>query len=292
MTYPPPGGYDPNQPGGQPPQQPSDPYNQGYNSAPPPAPQSYELSQPPQYSSQPPTNPGLTPPVNVHPGYPPGTPSPLPPQVIPQTGGGNKLPLILGIVVALVVVLGVVAILVVPGMVGDDDSDQAGGSTATEEPEPTEEPTEDTEPTEDPEPTEEPTEDIGGDIDTDPYLLDGWGEPVNSDDYDVNTPEGVAIEWKVLADDGDTDAMAELMCESPTENLEWQLEWAEDYAPDYNFLIWGMSREKDGQTQVWANWTWDDSAPDPYEPDNTDMDHLFTVVEEDGTWKICDFSYY
>ncbi|GAB3994498.1 hypothetical protein GCM10029992_09050 [Glycomyces albus] len=203
---------------------------------------------------------------------------------MPQTGGGNKLPLVLGIVVALVVVLGVVAILVVPGMLDDDDSNEAGGSetsepaeeeTTEEEPEPTEE-----EPTE-----EEPTEETGGSGN-----FEGWGTPVNSDSYDVNTPEGVAIEWKVLADDGDTDAMSQLMCENPTENLEWELDWAEDYAPDYNFLIWGMSRENNGQTEVWANWTWDDEEPNEAS-ENADVDSVFVVVEEGGTWKICDYYY-
>ncbi|WP_100448918.1 hypothetical protein [Glycomyces xiaoerkulensis] len=280
MTYPPPGGYDPQQfqPGSQPPQQPSDPYSQGYGNAPPPPP-GYGPGQPSPYPQQPPP-PNMTPPVGVQPGYPPQPGSPLPPPMPPPKQNSN-LGLILGLIIGLVVVLGVAAVLLVPRLLEDDESEsgQAADETTGEESEEPEEPSE--EPS--PEPTEE-DDDTGGSGEG----LEGWGAPVNSDDYDPNTPEGAGIAWVVAGDSGDNAAMEELMCADPSAALQSDYEFYQDYSPGYEFLIWGMSREVDGRVQVWADWTWDDAEPDE---ENADVYSVYVAVEEDGQWKLCDIEH-
>ncbi|GAB3220127.1 hypothetical protein GCM10027447_04130 [Glycomyces halotolerans] len=279
MTYPPPGGYDPQQypPGSQPPPPPNDPYSQGYHSAPQPPP-NYEFGQPPQYGQQPPN---MTPPVGVQPGYPTQPGQVMPPPLPPAKQGGN-LGIILVVIVGLVVILGVAAVLLVPGML-DDESGQAGSTTSeTSEAEPEEsEAGEPEEPTESDEPA-----DSGGE----PGAYDGWGEPVNADDYDPNTPEGVAIDWALAADSGDIAAMEGLMCSEPSDMLEWEVDYYEDTgATDYGWLIWGMSREVDGQIQAWANWTFDDAAPNE---DNAGVYSALVMVDEGGAWKACDVVYF
>ncbi|MCH7229345.1 hypothetical protein L0U85_00485 [Glycomyces sp. L485] len=266
MTYPPAGGYDPQQyhVSSQPPQQPSDPYAQGYN-APPPQP-----NYGPGPAQYPPPN--MTPPIGVQPGYPQGPPLPPP---IPPAQQGPNLGIVLGVIVGLVVLLGVAAVLIVPGMLEDDDPVASGGETTETEDEPA---TEDTTEAEE-QPSEE--EDSGE--------LQGWGEPVSSEDFEPNSPEGAAISWVVAADKGDNDTLDSLICAKPTSDMEWQLDYQKEYGgAGYDFIIWSVSREENGDTLAWANWTWDDGAPDE---DDMDSGYTYTVVEEDGQWKLCDAEY-
>ena len=291
MTYPPTGGYDPQQyhVSSQPPQ-PNDPYAQGYNAQPPPP--NYDPSQgqypppAPDYSQpQGQYPPNMTPPLGVQPGYPQGG-SPLPPPIPPASQGSN-LGIILGIIVGLVVILGVAAVLIVPGMLEDDDEpSEAGGETTSEpaEEEPSEEPSEEAEESEAPEGEE--TGGTGG--------FEGWGTPVSSENYDLNTPEGAAIAWEIAVDDGDMDALADLMCSSPSDSLEWAYDYELEYnsAPNYDFLIWSLAKEpQGGEVEVWAGWTWDDTAPDEQDDMDSGGGQYFTAVEEDGTWKLCDLWY-
>ena len=274
MTYPPPGGYDPQQyhVSSQPPQQPSDPYAQGYGAPPPPP--GYGPS-PTQYSQ--PQQPAMTPPIGVQPGYPPGAPSPLPPQLPPPQQGGN-LGLILGVIVGLVVLLGVAAILVVPGMLEDDEEpSQAGEDPSSEAAE---------------EPTDAPAEEeqsAEGEEDSESGGLEGWSTPVNSDDYDVNTPEGAAIAYVVAADSGDTETLESLLCSEPTDDMQWDYEYEVEYGgAGWDFLIWGMSKEVDGEIEAWAGYTMDDTAP---KESDLQYGNFYTAVEEDGQWKLCDVTY-
>ncbi|THV41441.1 hypothetical protein [Glycomyces buryatensis] len=280
MTYPPPGGNDPQhfqlQP--EPSQQPSDPYSQGYNSAPPSAPNYFDPNAP-QYGQQPPP-PHMTPPVGVQPGYPQGAPSALPPQLPQQKHGGN-LGIILVIVVGLVAVLGVAAVMLIPGIL-DEGEDQGGGSTVESESpseeeseEPSEEPTEE-EPTED-----EEEEDPADDFDT-------WGTASSSEDFDVNSPEGAAIAWKWAYDTGDAETMESLICSDASDYLVWQYEHIEEYGgSDPGYPVWGMAREVDGAYEAWAGWTYTDAKPTE---DDLSLGYIYEVVEEDGTWKVCDYS--
>ncbi|HEU5127791.1 MAG TPA: hypothetical protein VFU12_07375 [Glycomyces sp.] len=293
MTYPPTGGYDPQQyhVSSQPPQ-PNDPYSQGYSAQPPPP--NYDPGQQGQYpppqpgydpsQGQYPPPPNMTPPVGVQPGYPQGG-SPLPPPIPPASQGSN-LGVILGIIVGLVVILGVAAVLIVPGMLeDDDDSAQAGDDTTSEptEEEPSEEPSDDPEESPTPEETQG-TDDTGG--------FDGWSTPVSSEDFDPNTPEGAALSWQIGVDHGDEAALAEVMCASPSASLQAQYDAAASGDGDnYNFLLWGLAKaEQNGQVEVWAGWTWSDAAP-ASEDDMISGGDYFSAVEEDGTWKVCDVWY-
>ncbi|WP_026928537.1 hypothetical protein [Glycomyces tenuis] len=285
MSYPPPGGYDPQQYHvSGPPSQPSDPYSQGYNTPPPP---------PPGYNPGTGQYPNATPPIGVQPGYPSGPPgvppSPLPPPIPPANNGSN-LGIVLGVIVGLVVLLGIAAVLIVPGMLEDDDegSNEAGDGT-TSEPAEEESPSPETEES----PSPEQSDDTGGEEETGGDSYD-WGAAVNSDDYDPNTPQGVGISWEIAVDDGDMDALAALMCSNPSEDLQWDYEWEveNNTAANYDFLIWSVAKaEQNGEVEVWAGWTWDDTAP----ADQDDIDEgggqYYTVVEEDGTWKVCDIAY-
>lgn len=285
MTYPPPpGGYDPQQyhVSSQPPQ-PSDPYSQGYNAQPPPP----NYSQGPgQYPPQPPN---MTPPMGAPGGYPPGAPSPLPPPIPPANQGSN-LGVILGVIVGLVVILGVAAVLLVPGMLEEDEepTDEAGADTTSEA-------AEETPPADEETPADEGEDTEGtGEEETGTGGFDGWGTPINSDDFDPNTPIGAGISWEIALDDGDMDALAALMCSNPSEDLQWDYDYEVEYntAPNYDFLIWGMAKEEQGgEVEVWAGWTWDDTAPTSQEDVDSGGGQYYTVVEEDGTWKICDIEY-
>lgn len=280
MTYPPPGGGENQQYHLQPePQQPSDPYTQGYNSTPPPPGNYYQQPSQPQYT-QPPTQPMMPPQVGVQPGYPSAPGSVLPPPVPPTTQGGSSLGIILGVVVVLVVVLGVAAVLIIPGLVNDDDPSAGGGGTTSEEasesePKPTEEESTEDEPTAE----EEPTAD-------DDFAT--WGTPVNSDDYDPNTPEGAAITYMAAANSGDDAALEGAVCASPSSDMAWDLDWERDGdGEQLDVTFWGISREVDGETQAWSGTTTSGEAP----TSQSDLDSLsayyFTVVEEEGQWKVC-----
>ncbi|MFB9658560.1 hypothetical protein ACFQS3_20185 [Glycomyces mayteni] len=288
MTYPPPGGENPQYQLQPEPQQPSDPYSQGYSTPPPPT--NYYQQQPgysqpqmqpppgqPQYT-QPPMG---TPPMGVQAGYPSAPGSVLPPPIPPAKQGGN-LGVILGVVVGLVVVLGVAAVLLIPKLTGDDDDPQAGGgdpeTSASDEPEPSEEPSE--------EASEEPTDD-GGDSGA---TLDGWGTPVNSDDFEANSPEGAALTYRLASDTDDDAALQSVVCASPSDNMQFDVDWELEYeGGNFGFLLWSMSKEVSGATQVWVGWTMDDLPPDTQ--DDLDSGYTFTAVEESGAWKLCDVEY-
>ncbi|GAB3655950.1 hypothetical protein [Glycomyces tarimensis] len=278
MTYPPPpGGYDPQQyhVSSQPPQQPSDPYAQGYNAPPPPnyGPGPGQYQQPPN----------MTPPIGVQPGYPPGAPSPLPPQVPPPQQGGN-LGIILGVIVGLVVLLGVAAILIVPGMLEDDGPTTAGEETTSDAEERSSEDEATAEEEESPAAEEESGSGDFGD----------WGTAISSDDFEENSPEGAAIRWEIAVDDGDLESLAALMCSSPSEGLQREYDYEAEYgqAWNYDFIIWAIAKEPaNGQVELWAGWTWDDTAPASQEDLDSGGGNYYTAVEEDGTWKICDIAY-
>ncbi len=284
MTYPPPGGHDPQQyhvSSQQPPQQPNDPYTQGY-SAPPPAGYGHD---PNQYPPQPPN---MTPPLGVHPGYPQDPHgSPLPPPIPPAKQGSN-LGIILGVVVVLVVLLGVAAVLIVPGMLEDDDkAAQSGDDTTSEPAEESSSPEEESPTPEETQETEDPIDDTGG-------SFDDWGTPVNSENFDPNTPEGAGISWDIAVDIGDMDALSELMCSNPTDDMLWEYEYELEYnsASKYEFLIWGIAEpEQNGEVKVWAGWTMDDTPPTS-EEDISIGGQYYTAVEEDGVWKLCDTYYW
>ncbi|MCD0442286.1 hypothetical protein LO763_01430 [Glycomyces sp. A-F 0318] len=279
MTYPPPGGENPQYQLQPEPQQPSDPYTQGYNSTPPPG--NYYQQQPPQYS-QPPGPQMMPPQIGVQQGYPSAPGSVLPPP-IPPASSGNNLGIILGVIVAIVVVLGVAAVLIIPGLTEDEEPQAGGDDPATSE-EASEEATSE-EPA--PETTEEaaPTEDTGG------GALEGWGTPINSEDaYDTSTPEGAAISYQVAQDNGDDAAMQALVSSNATDDMLWDLDWEmNDTTDPYGFLYWGVSREADGEVQAWSGWTFDDLAPDS--EDDLSTGYTYTLVEEDGQWKLYDLVY-
>ncbi|SDD85131.1 hypothetical protein [Glycomyces harbinensis] len=276
MTYPPPGGENPQYQLQPEPQQPSDPYmQQGYGSTPPPG--NYYQQQPPQYSQQP-GQPGYPPQVGVQPGYPTAPGSVLPPP-IPQPNSGNNLGIILGVIVAIVVVLGVAAVLIIPGLTDDEGDPDAGGGTdpatsaEASEDEPSQEPT--------PEASEEPSADSTG-------TLEGWGTAVSSEDYDVNTPEGAAIAYRLSSDNDDNELLQSVVCANPTSAMQSDVDWeVENEGLGFNFIHWGIARENaDGTVQAWAGWTYDDLAPDSV--DDLSTGYTFTAVEEDGAWKLCD----
>jgi hypothetical protein len=280
MTYPPPGGENPQYQLQPEPQQPSDPYAQGFNTPPPPTnyyqqQPGYSQPQQPQYSQ-----PG--PPMGVHQSpYPTAPGTVLPPPIPPAKQGGN-LGVILGVVVGLVVVLGVAAVLLIP-MLSEDDDPQAGGDTNTSESE--EEPAQSEEPTSE-EPAEEETT-AGGDSGA---TLEGWGTPVSSDSFDANTPEGAAITYRLASDTDDDAALQSVVCASPSENMQFDVEWELEYdGGNYGFLLWSMSKEENGATKVWVGWTYDDMPPDS--SDDLSTGYTFTAVEEDGAWKLCDVTY-
>lgn len=280
MTYPPPGGENPQYQLQPEPQQPSDPYAQGYNTPPPPT--NYYQQQPGY--SQPPQQPQYSqpgPPMGVQPGpYPSAPGSVLPPPIPPAKEGGN-LGVILAVVVGLVVVLGVAAVLLIPRMLEEDEDPQAGGGTETSE---SEEPA----PSEDPatEPAEEETT-AGGDTGA---TLEGWGTPVNSESFDANSPEGAALTYRLASDTDDDAALQSVVCASPSDNMQFDVEWELEYdGGDYGFLLWSMSKEENGETKVWAGWTIDDLPPDS--EDDLSSGYIFTAVEEDGAWKLCDVEY-
>jgi hypothetical protein len=277
MTYPPPGGENPQYQLQPEPQQPSDPYmQQGYGSTPPPG--NYYPQQPPQYT-QPQGPPMMPPQVGVQQGYPSAPGSVLPPP-IPPGNSGSSLGVILGVIVAIVVVLGVAAVLIIPGLTDDEGGDpEAGGgddpsTSAPASEEPSQEP--------EPEPTEEEsTAETGA-------ALEGWGTAINSGgDYDTSTPEGAAISYQVAQDNGDDAAMQALVSADATEDMLWDLDWeVNDTTEPYGFLYWGISREVDGVVQAWSGWTYDDLAPDS--EDDLAFGYTYTVVEEDGQWKLSD----
>lgn len=285
MTYPPPGGENPQYQLQPEPQQPSDPYMQGYNSTPPPPANYYPQQQPPpsQYSqpqyTQPPTQP-MGPQIGVQPGYPSAPGSMLPPPMPPAKEGGN-LTVILAVVVGLVVVLGIAAVLIIPGMLNDGD-DQAGEDTSSSE-EPSKEEATSEEAAEPSEEAEEVTPEAGG-------SLEGWSTAVNSDDYDVNTPEGAAIAYRIAADTDDDATLQSLVCASPSENMQFDLDWElENSGFNFDFLQWGISKEEGDEVKAWAGWTDDDLAPDSV--DDLTNGYIFTAVQEDGQWKLCDVVY-
>jgi hypothetical protein len=276
MTYPPPGGENPQYQLQPEPQQPSDPYMQGYGSTPPPG--NYYQQQPPQYSQP---GPQMMPPqVGVQPGYPTAPGSVLPPPIPPASSGSN-LGIVLGVIVAIVVVLGVAAVLIIPGLTEDEDPQAGGNDPATSEEASEEAPS--------PEPSPEPTEEessaeTGG-------TLEGWGTPINSEgDYDTSTPEGAAISYQVAQDNGDDAAMQSLVSSNATDDMLWDLDWeVNDTTDPYGFLYWGISREVDGEVQAWSGWTYDDLAPDT--EDDLSSGYTYTLVEEDGVWKLHDVVY-
>lgn len=291
MTYPPPGGGNPQYQLQPEPQQPGDPYSQGYSSTPPPGnhyqqppPQYTQPSVPPQYT-QPSAPPQYTqPPVGVQPGYPSAPGSVLPPPIPPANQGGN-LPVILGVVVALVVVLGIAAVLIIPGMVNKDDGDDQAGGGTSQSAEPSEE-----EATSEPEPEpseEETTADTGADDD-----FATWGTPVNSDEVEAGTPEAAAINYRIGADTDDHELMQAQVCSSPTSAMQSDVEWELEYEGlNTGFLLWSMTREVDGGVEVWAGWTMDDSEPSSTAEMNEGVGDIYTAVEEDGAWKLCDVTY-
>jgi hypothetical protein len=291
MTYPPPGGGNPQYQLQPEPQQPSDPYSQGYNSTPPPG-NYYQQPPPPQYTQpsapqypQQPTQPMMPPQVGVQPGYPSAPGSILPPPIPPAKQGGN-LPVILGVVVALVVVLGIAAVLIIPGLVNDDEDPQAGGGDETSESaEPSTEESASSEPATDP--TEEETADAGGDDD-----FATWGTPVNSDEVAAGTPEAAAINYRVGADTDDDDLMQAQVCASPSSAMQSDLDWElENSGFNFGFLLWSMSREVDGGVEVWVGWTMDDSEPSSTAEMEEGSGYTFTAIEEDGGWKLCDVTW-
>ncbi|HEX2143043.1 MAG TPA: hypothetical protein VHG10_00910 [Glycomyces sp.] len=281
MTYPPPGGENPQYQLQPEPQQPSDPYMQPGYSTPPPPGNYYQQQPPPQYT-QPPTQPGMMPPqVGVHPGYPSAPGTILPPP-LPQPKQGGSLAVILAVVVGLVVVLGVAAVLIIPGMLEDEEQDpQAGGDPAkTEAVETTEEATE-----AEPEPTAEeetPAETDNGDFAT-------WGTPINSDEYTSDTAEGAAINYRLASETDDDELLQSLICASPSEELQFDVDWQLEYdGTDWGFLLWSMSREVDDGVEVWVGWTMDDSEPSDQDEMEEGVYEIYKAVEEDGQWKLCD----
>ncbi|WP_030144222.1 hypothetical protein [Glycomyces sp. NRRL B-16210] len=274
MTYPPPGGENPQYQLQPEPQPPTDPYMQGYGSTPPPG--NYYQQQPnyTQPQSQP-----LMPPVGVQQGYPTAPGSVLPPPIPPAQQGGN-LGVILAVIVGLVVVLGVAAVLIIPGMLNDDDDDpQAGGGDATTSEEPEPEPTE-----EEPEPDPTPTEaaPAGG--------LEGWDAPISSDDdFDPKSPVGVAISYVLAGYSNDNATLESLVSSNPTESMAWDLDYELNDDTSYDFLIWGVSREYNGEVQAWAGWTWTDEPP--ASEDDLSSGYTYTLVEENGEWKLYDLVY-
>lgn len=278
MTYPPPGGGNPQYQLQPEPQQPSDPYAQQYNSTPPPG-NYYQQQPPPQQYTQPPSQPPM-PPVGVQPGYPSAPGSVLPPPLPPAKQGGN-LPVILGVIVALVVVLGIAAVLIIPGMVEDDDPSAGGGSSESAEPS-EEEPT--SEPAEEPTTEEEPaTPDAGADDD-----FATWGTPVNSEGFTEGTPEAAAINYRIGADTDDNELLQAQVCGSPSSAMQTDLDWeVENSGYNFEFLLWAMSREVEGGVEVWVGWTMDDSEPSSTAEMEEGSGYTFTAVEEDGAWKLC-----
>jgi hypothetical protein len=281
MTYPPPGGGNPQYQLQPEPQQPSDPYSQGYNSTPPPG--NY-YQQPPQQYTQPQSQPSM-PPVGVQPGYPSAPGSILPPPLPPAKQGGN-LPVILGVIVALVVVLGIAAVLIIPGMVDDDDPQAGEGTSESAEPSQEEEAT--TEAEEEPSAEEEPTTpEAGGDDD-----FATWGTPVNSEGFTEGTPEAAAINYRIGADTDDNELLQAQVCGSPSSAMQTDLDWeVENSGYNFGFLLWSMSREVEGGVEVWVGWTMDDSEPSSTAEMEEGSGYTFTAVEEDGAWKLCDVAW-
>lgn len=271
MTYPPPGGENPQYHLQPEPLPPSDPYAQGYNSTPPPPGNHYQ-QQPPPY-----TQPMMSPQVGVQPGYPSAPGSVLPPPIPPAKQGGS-LGVILGVIVALVVVLGIAAVLIIPGMINDENPSAGGGVETSEKASP-----EETESA--PEPTEEaPTT---ADAADDEFAT--WGPAVNSEDFDPNTPEGAAITYMMSADSGDDAALQAVVCSSPTGDMTWDMEYElRGDGEQFGWLFWGVSREVDGETQAWSGRTSSDTAPDSQDDLDSISSYYFTVVEEEGQWKVCD----
>lgn len=281
MTYPPPGGENPQYQLQPEPQQPSDPYMQGYNSTPPPPANYYPQQQPPQYTqpqyTQPHTQP-MGPQIGVQPGYPSAPGSVLPPPMPPARQGGN-LTVILAVVVGLVVVLGIAAVLIIPGMLNDDGDNQAGGDTSTSaEPSKEEETSEEAEPSQE---TEETTPEASG-------SLDGWGAPVSEDDFDPNTPEGAAITYQIAQDTGDDETLASVVSASPTDEMALDLEYETgDTSASNGWPFFAMSKEVDGQIYAWAGYTYSDTKPTTF--DDIVGGATYIAVEEDGTWKLYDW---
>jgi len=281
MTYPPPGGENPQYQLQPEPQQPSDPYMQGYNSTPPP-PGNYYQPQPGYPPQPPPGQPNYTqPPIGVQPGYPTAPGSVLPPP-IPPAKQGNNLGIILGVIVAIVVVLGVAAVLIIPGLTGDDEDPSAGGDPTTSEK------ASEAETSAAEEPTEEETD--GGDQ---PAAggFDTWGTPSSESDYDAASPEGVAIAYQVAQNAGDDATLESLVSSSATDDMTWDLQYElDDTTAPNDWPFWGMSRTlDDGTVQAWAGYTWDDTAP--VAADDIVGGYTYTLVEEGGTWKLYDLVY-
>ncbi|WP_112136546.1 hypothetical protein [Glycomyces dulcitolivorans] len=282
MTYPPPGGENPQYQLQPEPQQPSDPYAQGYNTPPPPT--NYyqqqpgysqpQMQQPPQY-----TQPG-PPQMGVQPGYPTAPGQVLPPPIPPAKQGGN-LGVILAVVVGLVIVLGVAAVLLIPKLTEDDADPQAGGGDDTSEAE---------EPEQSDEPATEPSEEETDSSDTGGSTLEGWGAPVSSDSFDANTPEGAAITYRQAADTDDDAALQSVVCATPSDDMQFDVDWELEYeGGNYGFLLWSMSKVEGGETLVWVGWTLDDLPPDS--ADDLSSGYTFTAVEEEGAWKLCHVDY-
>ncbi|MFG3342483.1 hypothetical protein [Glycomyces sp. NPDC048151] len=286
MTYPPPGGGNPQYQLQPEPQEPSDPYAQPYGSTPPPAGNYYQQPPPQQYTqpSMPPSMPPSQPMIGVQQGYPSAPGSVLPPPIPPAKQGGN-LPVILGVVVALVVVLGIAAVLIIPGMVKDDDPEAGGGDSETSA-EPTEEEAS-SDAAEEPTEEEEPTDDASADED-----FATWGTPVNSEEFTEGTPEAAALNYRIGSDTDDDALMQAQVCSSPSSAMETDLEWElENTGYDSGILLWAMSREVDGGVEVWVGWTWDDSEPSSTAEMEEGSGYTFTAVEEEGAWKLCDVAW-
>jgi hypothetical protein len=290
MTYPPPGGENPQYQLQPEPQQPSDPYSQGYNSTPPPPANYYPQQQPPpqytqpQYSqpqyAQPPTQPMMPPQVGVQQGYPSAPGSVLPPPMPPAKQGGN-LTVILAVVVGLVVVLGIAAVLIIPGMLKDDGDDQAGGGDPSSSAEPSKEEETSEQATEPSEEAESATPEASGSI-------EGWGAPVSEDDFDPNTPEGAAITYQIAQDTGDDTTLASVVSASPTDEMSLDLEYeSSDDSGSNGWPFFAMSKEVDGQIYAWAGYTYSDTKPTTFE--DIVGGATYIAVEEDGTWKLKDW---
>jgi hypothetical protein len=172
-------------------------------------------------------------------------------------------------------------------MVNDEGGDQAGGGDTGS----SEEPSKDEETTEPaPEPSdeaEETTPDAGADDD-----FATWGTPVNSNEATEGTPEAAAINYRIGSDKDDDALMQAQVCANPSSAMQTDLDWElENSGFNFDFLLWSMSREVDGATQVWVGWTMDDSEPSSTAEMEEGAGYTFIAVEEDGAWKLCDVIY-
>jgi hypothetical protein len=266
MTYPPTGGYDPQQ-SAQPPYQPSDPYRQGQ-------PSGYGAPTPPGF-------PGMTPPVNVQPGYsvpPSGMPygqPPLPPQ---QPGQSNSLVITLGVIVGLVLLLGIAALLIVPGLLDDGDTVEANREpTVAASVEPTED-----ESDADTDADAEGSGDSGGGDEQ-----RGWSDFVAFGKAEPGSPEDVVMRWETAYDLAKPDEMEELICSDPGWLLESYLDLAAERDPyEFSSTYYAASRDVYGERQVALTYSYGGV------PSHDEISSGYVVVEEGGEWKVCDTAYF